>query len=81
MDQADTTPQEAQLPPDLPTDAAHFYAEEAAPLPGLPVGEPSASALQRLGAPPMPRGRFPLLGFLATVYDELAEHARRRLGL
>ena len=37
-----------------------------------------ASALQRLGAAPFPKSRFPFLGFLATVYDHVAAHAMGR---
>jgi hypothetical protein len=38
------------------------------------------SALQRLGAPPFPKSKFPFLGFLASVYDHVASHARGRSG-
>jgi hypothetical protein len=36
------------------------------PLDGLP------SALERLGPSPFPKSGFPLLGFLATLYDHVA---------
>jgi hypothetical protein len=36
---------------------------------------PSSPVLPRLGPPPFPRGGFPLLGFLATVYEHVAQSA------
>ena len=36
---------------------------------------PSTPVLPRLGPPPFPRGGFPLLGFLATVYEHVAKSA------
>jgi len=36
--------------------------------------------LQRLGPLPFPRGKFPLMGFLATVYDQIAAFAGQALG-
>ena len=41
-------------------------------------GGEAESALQKLGAAPFPKGKFPFLGFLATVYDHVATHARNR---
>ena len=35
--------------------------------------------LSRLGAPPFPKGKFPFLGFLATVYEHVAAHAQGRV--
>lgn len=43
-----------------------------------PREEPPVSALQRLGAAPFPKSKFPFLGFLASVYDHLAAHAAGR---
>jgi hypothetical protein len=66
-------------PPDLPVDEAAFYgAAPSSEVDALTDPAP-ASALARLGAWPLPRGGFPFLGFLASVYDELAACARRRL--
>jgi hypothetical protein len=36
-------------------------------------------ALSRLGAAPFPKGKFPFLGFLATVYEHVAAHAQGRV--
>ena len=36
-----------------------------------------APVLERLGPSPFPRSGFPLLGFLATVYDHVADYARK----
>ncbi len=62
---------------DLPTDPETFYragrgAEElsAPSVDGLP------SALEQLGASPFPKSGFPLLGFLATLYDQVASTSR-----
>ena len=43
-----------------------------------PDAESPPSALQRLGAPPFPKSKFPFLGFLASVYDHVASHAKGR---
>jgi hypothetical protein len=63
-------------PHNLPSAPASFWAAgvdlddfEARPeAPSMPV-------LPRLGPPPFPRGGFPLLGFLATVYEHVAQSA------
>ena len=43
----------------------------------IPEEEPAHSILERLGPLPLPRSGFPLVGFLATVYDHIAVHTRR----
>ncbi|HWB53175.1 MAG TPA: hypothetical protein VG722_03250 [Tepidisphaeraceae bacterium] len=44
-----------------------------------PANEPEApAALERLGPSPFPKGKFPFLGFLATVYDHVSAHCRAR---
>ena len=48
-------------------DALHAPAPDAPP------------ALSRLGAAPFPKGKFPFLGFLATVYEHVAAHAQGRV--
>jgi hypothetical protein len=35
--------------------------------------EPPKSALEQLGPSPFPRSGFPLLGFLATLYEHVAD--------
>ena len=42
---------------------------------GRPAPGSRISALERLGAWPFSRGSFPCLGFLATVYDQVAVRA------
>lgn len=61
----------------LTTDPAEFYrvAGDVA-LPELPDQPPTA--LEKLGPAPFPRSKFPFLGFLASVYDHVATHARQR---
>jgi hypothetical protein len=44
----------------------------------MPAGE-TTPVLERLGPSPFPRSGFPLMGFLATLYDHVAEYARQRL--
>jgi hypothetical protein len=39
----------------------------------------STPVLERLGPSPFPRSGFPLMGFLATLYDHVSEYARERL--
>jgi hypothetical protein len=72
-----------QPPADLPADPREFWragpgveALETQADPGSSA-EPE-SALQKLGAAPFPKGKFPFLGFLATVYDHVATHAKGR---
>jgi uncharacterized Zn finger protein len=42
-----------------------------------PPEEPLA-ILEQLGPSPFPRGRFPLIGFLATTYDKVSRFAQER---
>jgi len=72
-----------QPPADLPADPREFWRAG----PGVEALDAEAeagsgtgpeSALQKLGAAPFPKGKFPFLGFLATVYDHVATHARKR---
>lgn len=70
----DTPPSsDAAAPADLPTDDERFWSvgpefdSLKAPVP------PETSALQRLGPSPFPKGKFPFLGFLASVYEHVAQ--------
>jgi hypothetical protein len=65
----------ASPPEDLPADPASYW--EAPGLPQRPAIKEPPSALERLGASPFPKSRFPFLGFLATVYDQVAQSVRR----
>ncbi len=64
-------------PEDLPCDPASFYSARTNLGDLLPPPEiPGKPALARLGPPPIPRGGFPLLGFLATLYEHVSKRAR-----
>ena len=69
------TPDTPIPPEDLPTSAVEFW--HSAPLPERPAPRELPSALERLGASPFPKSRFPFLGFLATVYDQVAAAVKR----
>jgi hypothetical protein len=67
---------ENELPPeDVPADATVYW--QTPPLPERPAPAELPSALERLGPSPFPKSRFPFLGFLATVYDEVAGRMAR----
>jgi hypothetical protein len=75
------TDQDNPSPPDdLPVNSEQFFsaAGDLNALSRPPALDPPAPALQRLGAPPFSRSKFPFLGFLASVYDHVAAHARGR---
>jgi len=62
-------------PPDLPSNPAIFYSATA--LPELPPPDAgTVSALDQLSSCPLPKYKFPLLGFLATVYEHVSSQAR-----
>ncbi|MFH1419127.1 MAG: hypothetical protein ABII12_12690 [Planctomycetota bacterium] len=67
-------------PDDLPSDPAVFYAASSSldELAGM-QDDPCKTALERLGPPPFRRSGFPLLGFLATVYEHVAKCASESL--
>ncbi|MCC6240394.1 MAG: hypothetical protein IT448_08880 [Phycisphaerales bacterium] len=61
----------------LPSDPHEFYRMSAqVDLP--PTDAQATPTLEKLGQPAFPRGRFPFLGFLASVYDHVVSHARKR---
>jgi hypothetical protein len=65
-------------PADLPADPARFWSagvdlDELA----SPDDAATTPALKKLGPLPVSRSSFPLLGFLATVYEEIAAHAKQ----
>jgi hypothetical protein len=71
------TPKPAPPALDLPTDPEEFF--RAGPnLDALASPSDAPSVLERLGPSPFPKTKFPFLGFLATVYDHVATHARSR---
>jgi hypothetical protein len=69
-------PDEKSPPEELPADSASFW--HVFPLSPRPEPRDLPSALERLGPSPFPKSRFPFLGFLATVYDQVAASVRRR---
>lgn len=65
------------VPLELLEEPESFF--RAGPDANLPVErdhEPTLPVLERLGPPPFRRSNFPLLGFLATVYEHVASHVR-----
>ena len=76
MSTEETQPQSPQPPEELPVDAVVFW--QAPTLPARPEMRELPSALERLGASPFPKSRFPFLGFLATVYDQIATSVKRQ---
>ena len=76
MDENDLAVSEKPVPPEeLPVDAASFW--RSPPLQPRPEVRELPSALERLGPSPFPKSRFPFLGFLATVYDQVATSVRQ----
>jgi hypothetical protein len=68
-------------PADLPADPGRFWSagvdlDELA----SPSDVATTPALKKLGPLPLARGSFPLLGFLATVYEQIAGHVEQALG-
>jgi hypothetical protein len=67
------------FPADLPGDPSAFYRAAQLPVATSPE-HPTPSALDRLGSCPIPKYKFPLLGFLATVYEHVSAHAATVVG-
>lgn len=44
----------------------------------IQMPETPLEILEQLGPSPFPRGRFPLIGFLATTYDKVSRYAMER---
>ena len=66
-----------ELPPtDLPTDAHSYWHSHS--FPQRPMPEPLPAALEKLGASPFPKSKFPFLGFIATVYDQIANSVHHK---
>lgn len=73
---AETKRLSASPPAGLPESAEVYWASPTdLDARSSPPAVESVPALQRLGPLPFPRGGFPLMGFLATVYDHIADHA------
>lgn len=65
----------------LPNDPATFWngKTDLAELPPFPDSD-ATPVLKKLGPLPFPRGNFPIVGFLATLYDHVSTHAAQWLG-
>jgi hypothetical protein len=63
-------------PPDLPADPREFWSVRSG-FEGLapPPETEHKTALELLGSPPFPRGGFPLVGLLASVYEHVTHCA------
>ena len=76
---AATTPTE-MAPPALPIDPTRFWRAPVDLGTLLPPDEVDRTAtLQRLGALPFSGSGFPLMGFLATLFEHVANSARDAL--
>ena len=71
---------EQTTPP--PPDSADGFPPlpQPGPASGFPPspGPEKTSILERLGSSPFPRGKFPFLGILASIYEHVSEVTRRR---
>ena len=69
-------------PPGLPADPSKFWTAGAdlSSLSELPKLD-ATPALKRLGPLPFPRSGFPLMGFLATLYEHVVGHLTRQTSL
>ncbi len=68
--------EDAINPPPLPAEPVEFY--RAGPgIDALDAGvlDGARPALERLGPAPFGKTKFPLLGFLATVYEHVSEQS------
>lgn len=76
MDDNNSVVSDKAIPPEeLPVEAAAFW--RSPPLQARSEARELPSALERLGPSPFPKSRFPFLGFLATVYDQVATSVRQ----
>jgi len=69
-----------QPPPHLPPDAADFYraGSDVDLLISVAPPEPPKHVLEQLGPPPFRKTAFPMMGFLASVYEHVAAHVAGR---
>lgn len=82
QDRLDAPGLEPDRPPDhLPTDPGRFWRAgiDLDDLPPPPAAE-TTPALELLGPMSSARPGFPLMGFLATVYEQVASHAIEAAG-
>ncbi len=71
----------AALPLHLPAEPRRFWRSPADldALAKFPEND-TTPVLKMLGPIPFPRGRFPVMGFLATLYDHVAGYAAESFG-
>jgi hypothetical protein len=64
-----------QPPAHLPIDPRHFYAAPlgAESMPLIAQAEPQ-HVLEQLGPAPFRKGSFPVIGFLSSLYEDVAAH-------
>ena len=67
-------------PPNLPADPESFWKSPAnRPAPPPPPSPDTTPVLKKLGPLPFPKGSFPVMGFLATLYEHVSSHAAQWL--
>lgn len=68
------------LPRNLPSDPGRFWRAPVSPASLVPPDDvDQLPALQRLGPLPFSGSGFPLMGFLATLYEHVSTYARDAL--
>ncbi len=75
-----TTPRTDTPEVNLPTDPMRFWraSQELSAFESFPEKD-RTPALKTLGPLPFPRGGFPVMGFLATLYEHVARYAAEAL--
>jgi hypothetical protein len=69
-----------QPPPHLPPDREGFFRAGADMelLSAVTPAEPGRHVLEQLGPPPFRKTSFPMMGFLASMYEQVAAHVAGR---
>jgi hypothetical protein len=69
-----------QPPPFLPTDAQSFFRAggDVELLNSVAPPQPAQHVLEQLGPPPFRKTSFPMMGFLASMYEQVAAHVSGR---
>ena len=70
----------SQPPPHLPPEPENFYRAGADVELLVSVDPPTSSqhVLEQLGPPPFRKTAFPMMGFLASMYEQVAAHVSGR---
>jgi hypothetical protein len=61
--------------PQLHASARDFYRAGPDSDALVPTSAPTQHVLEQLGPPPFRKSNFPVLGFLATFYEHVSDHA------